>query len=297
VLFEVSQYDSYAYLFDNPRFIILGSGTPSTSFPIRGMRIGVNGQLPTVGQAYRNLDATVQGSAYTAGEGQVLANVGTVIGLERGPEDDQFFLAFETLGSRTDVRVEADPTPTPWPAPVERAPSIGLRTFERIHATMSKVTGVSAQSSQAIRDTYEEVKQALPSVDGIETFASAQPVAITQLGIQYCSALIDDASARAAYFPGFDFTQGPAYLANNANKDLLLNPLFDRMVGANLLTQPTYANLKNGVPADNPSDPPHPGLYGLIDGLRSTGAGSARTIEIAKATCATVLASAVTLIH
>lgn len=296
VLFEVSQYDSYAYLFDNPRFIILGSATPTTSIPIRGMRIGVNGQLPTVGQAYRRLDTSVESSSYIAGEGQALANVGTVIALERGPEDDQFFLAFEVLGSRTDVRVEADPTPTPWPDPVDRPPTAGLRTFERIHATMAKLTDVNPQSSQAVRDTYAQVRQALPTVDNIETFVSAQPVAITQLAIQYCSALIDDPTARAAYFPGFDFSQGPGYFASNANKDLLLDPMLDRMVG-NLVNQPSYGNLKNGVPADNPADPPHPGLYGLIDRLASTGSGPARTADVAKATCAAVLGSAVTLIH
>lgn len=297
ILFEVSQYDSYGYLFDNPRFVLLNAGaTPGTSIPIEGMRIGVNGQLPLVGQAYRTLSTTVTNESYAAeaasGLGQQLSNVGTVIALERGPEDDQFFLTFERLGSLTDVRVEADPTPVGWPAPVDRPPTVGLRTFERINATMSKLTGVSLQSSQAIRDTYEQVKQAMPTTDSIETFVSAHPVAITQLAIQYCGALIDNPTARAAYFPGFDFDQNPGYLANNGTKDLLLDPLLTRMVG-NLANQPTYANLKNGVTAPEP----HPGLYALIERLRGTGSGAARTQQIAKATCATVLGSAATLVN
>ena len=293
ILFEVSEYDSYSYLFDNPRFIVLnGTGTPG-AIPVRGMRIGVNGQLPTVGQAYRTLETSVPSAQYTAAEGQVLSSIGTVIAREHGPEDDQFFLTFEVLGENTDVRVEATPDPLPWPLPQPRPPEIGLRTFERINATMAKVTGVSSQTP-AIRDTYEQVKQALPTVDSIETFVSAQPVAIAQLSIQYCSALIDNDAMRTAYFPGFNFTAGPAAaLGTNGQKDLLINPLLSNMVGV-LENQPSFDELKNGAMDQGNS---HIGLYQLVTNLSAGGGDATRTRDIAKATCAAVLGSAATLVN
>src|SRR5450755_3697615 len=55
VMFTVSQYDSYSYLFYQPTFISLDPKvTKSTlpSIPVKGIRIGLNGNIPQVGQAY-----------------------------------------------------------------------------------------------------------------------------------------------------------------------------------------------------------------------------------------------------
>ena len=62
------------------------------------MRIGINGTIPLVGQAYIPLNTTVTAANYTS-QGEVLSNIGTVIGLENGPLTDQFFLQFDQLGS------------------------------------------------------------------------------------------------------------------------------------------------------------------------------------------------------
>ena len=48
------------------------------------MRIGVNGTIPLVGQAYIPLNLSITGGGYTS-QGEVLSTVGTVIGLESGP--------------------------------------------------------------------------------------------------------------------------------------------------------------------------------------------------------------------
>jgi hypothetical protein len=158
---------------------------------------------------------------------------------------------------------------------------------------MAKVTRVDPQT-QAIRDTYEQVKQALPTVDSIETFVSAQPVAIAQLAIQYCSALIDNPTLRASYFPGLDFTQPPAsVLGTNGQKDLLIDPLLTNMVGV-LGNQPTFSDLKNGAMDQGNS---HLGLYALVTNLSAGGSDAARTRDVAKATCAAVLGSAATLVN
>ena len=112
VMFEVSRYDSYSYLFTKPTFISLDNTAMPGSIPIKGMRIGVNGAEAKVGQAYAPLDTTDTDSNYTAGVGQLLSPVGTVIALEKGPDSDLFFLSFDQIGSSIHVRTDpAAPQP------------------------------------------------------------------------------------------------------------------------------------------------------------------------------------------
>src|SRR3984885_1036347 len=99
VMFTVSQYDSYSYLFYQPTFISLDPAAKPNNIPVKGIRIGLNGNIPQVGQAYVPLNTTVTSTSYTA-QGQVLSNIGTVIGLQSGPLTDQFFLTFDQLGSQ-----------------------------------------------------------------------------------------------------------------------------------------------------------------------------------------------------
>ena len=110
IMMTVSQYDSYSYLFYQPTFISLDPKVTASSIPsipVRGIRIGMNGNIPQVGQAYIPLNTTVTAAGYTA-QGEVLSTIGTVIGLQSGPLTDQFFLTFDQLGSHTNVVVEAN---------------------------------------------------------------------------------------------------------------------------------------------------------------------------------------------
>src|SRR5580698_2695275 len=59
VMFTVSQYDSYSYLFYQPTFISLDSSAKPNNIPVRGIRIGENGTIPQVGQAYIPLNTTI----------------------------------------------------------------------------------------------------------------------------------------------------------------------------------------------------------------------------------------------
>src|SRR6202166_1571515 len=118
VMFTVSQYDSYSYLFYQPTFISLDPTVKPNNIPVKGLRIGINGTVPQVGQAYIPLNTTVTAAGYTA-TGEVLSTVGTVIGLQSGPLTDQFFLTFDQLGSQTHVVVEPTPTPPGFaPGPI-----------------------------------------------------------------------------------------------------------------------------------------------------------------------------------
>src|SRR6185295_3013667 len=258
IMFEVSQYDSYSYLFNKPTFISLdASATPGASIPLQAMRIGENGIELPVGQAYRTLDTAISDSLYTPATGQPLASIGTIVSLEKGPADDLFFLSFDVLGTNTNVRTEPAPlTPAP-PAPVPRPSDIGVKTFDEINASMAALTTVSPN---AVKQTYDTVKQQLPTVESIQGFLSAHQVGIAQLAIAYCNTLVDDTGLRASYFPGFNFNGS---LSSQPERDQVINPLVSRVIGTGLASQP------------NPTDV-HTELNNLIGRLCPSGCTAPR---------------------
>jgi hypothetical protein len=289
ILFEVSQFDSYGYLFDKPTFISLDPDATPGNIPVEGIRIGVNGAEAHVGQAYRTLDTAVTDSMYGPG-GQPLSTIGTVIGLEKGPEFDEFFLTFDRLGTHTNVRTDPVPlAPTPPPdVPNSRPADIGLRTFDEINATMSTLTGISS-TNPGVEASFANVKQALPTVESIDTFVSAHPVAVAQLAIQYCDALVADTNARADYFPGFNFGAAPSVAFNATGRAIVLDALIGHMMSANVGTEPIAADVRTDL--DN-----------LITQLTNCGGDpecptAVRTQKVVKATCAALLGSAVSLVN
>ncbi|HED19363.1 MAG TPA: LamG domain-containing protein, partial [Gammaproteobacteria bacterium] len=192
IMFSVEQYDSYSYLFEKPTFINLDASVMPGTIPLKRMSIGINGREATIGQAYRNLNTSITDAAYDAATGQVLSNIGTVIPLENGADADEFFLTFETLGS-----APSNPPPSPGPVIVPDVPAplatsdIGVRTFDEIDATMAAVTGVSAQ---VVKPVFDVLRQQLPADEALESFLSAHQMAIAQLAIAYCSALVDNSA-------------------------------------------------------------------------------------------------------
>ncbi len=286
VMFEVSQFDSYSYLFDKPVFISLDDTVSPDGLRIRGMRIGINGAEAKVGQAYVPLDVVVNASGYDPAGGFPLSGVGTIIALDKGPALDQFFLTFEQLGDQTNVRTEPAPLVPPSPPDGVPLPAIGLRTFDEIAASMATMTGVP-RSDPAVAETYERVREQLPTVENIDGFLSAHQVGVAQLAIEYCNSLVDDPARRSAYFPGFDFS-APAGQAFDtaAERDLIVVPLVTRAIGTGLSTQPASGEVRAE-------------LDGLIGRLTACGAGcdSSRTTTVVKASCAAVIGGASTLLQ
>lgn len=286
VMFEVSQFDNYSYLFDRPRFISLDRATIPDGIRLRGMRLGINGRLATVGQAYRNLDITLRAAEY-GDTGQLLSPLGTVIAVEKGAEVDEFFLAFDQLGEAVNVITEPEPLVSATPSRGQPAADIGLRTFDEINASMAALTGVDAGNT-AVRATFAAVRQQLPGVEDIQGFLSAQQMAVAQLSIEYCNALVDDDVLRSAFFPGVDFAAtldgSPGGLAARA---LVSDLLLDRLMGRGLDTQP----LRETAAGE---------LDDLMASLAATcGAdcGAGRTRTVVKSACAAVLGSAAMLLQ
>ncbi len=288
ILFEAAQWDSYAYLFNKPTFISLDSGVTPGSIPLQGLRIGLNGAEVAVGQAYAPLDTMITDAAYDPALGQTLLDLGTVMPLVKGPDSDEFFLTFETLGNN--IYNRAPPAVVPPGTPADGAPvaDIGVRTFEEISATMSLITGVSPQES-FVQNTYNTVLQSLPAIETIEAFLSSHQVAIAQLAIEYCNAMVEDTGLRSSQFPGFDF-DGPVTTAlTPAGRDLFLEPLLDRALSP--AASPVASNPDRTAVKDE--------LNNLIDRLTVCGGGCApdRTEVVAKSACSAVVGSAAMLVQ
>ncbi len=283
ILVEVSQFDTYAYLFTSPRLVNLDPSVSMDGVVIRDLRIGINGSEASIGQAFRSID-TVIGADYSPETGQLLSSHGAVIAIELGPQSDEFFLSFGEIGDSVAVTMEPTLLPPIEPADLEPQSVIGVRTFDRINATMAKVTGVPA-TEPSVRATFDLVRQQLPGIDRMETFVSAHQIGITQLGIAYCNALIEDTARRASFFPNFDFNAGTASAFAGDGRQMLLTALIDRMMGVGLNSQPEFADVRDELSA-------------LIDRLLagSSASGPDRTRAIGKAACAAMLSSAPMLV-
>ncbi len=280
IMFTVSQYDSYSYLFYQPTFISLDPTVTPNNIPVQGIRIGINGTIPQVGQAYIPLNTTITSGAYTP-QGEVLSSIGTVIGLQAGPLTDQFFLTFDRLGNQTNVVVEATPTaPAPAPGPV--VADIGVKTFAQINSTLSALTGVPVNNS-TVNTTYQAVQQQLPPTPTLEGFSSANQVGVAQLAIQYCNVAVNTPSLQSALFgaplSANQFTTQPGI-------DSVTSAIANKVLGSGLHSQPSASTVTTE-------------LSNLIHLLCTTNSCTTTqgTYAVAAAACATAFGSADMLIN
>jgi hypothetical protein len=284
ILFEVSQYDNYSYLFSNANIVNLDNKTFNQDLILQKMRIGLNGKESSIGQAYANMDFTVAGGQNIS-EPLSVSPLGTIIALEKGASIDEFFLTFEKLGQHENVVISTSFAPSKEIPSTTDSPKIGLKNFSEINASMSVLTGVKPNNTN-IFDTYQLVKQQLPTLENIETFISAQQMGITQLAIAYCDAAIEDNTIRNAWFPNFNFTQTPSIAFDSFGRASFLNSLLSQLMPLNITTQPNKLLVEDE-------------LNNLITKLSvcSNSCDGIRTKTIAKSSCAAVLSSAVLLIQ
>jgi len=290
ILFEVSQFDSYSYLFNRAHFLTLDATQSPEGIPIQGMRVGINGSEASVGQSFANIDGTLSASLFEE-LGQPLSSLGAVLPLEKGPEDDECFLTFDLLGSENFVRT-FDPPLVIVEGDLPPAQRFGVRTFDEINATMASVTTVDPETL-AVDMTFQSLRQSLPAIESPEAFLSSHQVAIAQMAIEYCNALVNDGALAASYFPGFNFGASPSAAYAGGNRDLIIDPLIDRVMGIAIQTQPDFSDLRNELGYLAPSGG-HPG--NLIDRLLIS-ADNPNTGAIAKAVCAAVVGSAVATVQ
>jgi hypothetical protein len=274
---EASEYDAYSYLFCRPKL----AGRNVNNLAVEGVRVMVNGVSPVMGQSFASVDTMARMN-------QPLSELCAIVPKDQGRGADSFRVHFDRLAQRT------EPTPEPPPAApdesdLEALPDVGIRSFEQIHDTMSTVTGVP-KSTPEVEETFDELLQALPASNDIRTFVSAHQTSIAKLALEYCDALVNGSSLRQAFFGSqFEFNQPvPTAFSSQAKRDLVIRPVLDRMVGADLASQPDRAALEAEL---------NQLIGGLIRGCSAQSCPASRTQAVVKATCAAVLPSAVTLVE
>ena len=289
VMLEASQLDSYGLQFSKPTFISLDPNATVGNIPLAGIRVGLNGNDHHAGQAYVPIDTTVGGAGYTAGTGQLITPTGTVLGLEKGVLDDQWFLSFERIGDNSNPAADP-PVPVPaTPADLPDESDVGLRTFDELNATLSQITGVPQTNTRVVQ-TYELVRQALPAVEKLGTFGPAQQTALAQLAIQYCSQMVETPALRTAFFGNSINPSATGSAAFGASGSAAR----ESVIG-DLLTK----GRSTGLEWDPDDSLIHDELDNLINRLIAgpTGSTSGGAGTVMKATCGAVLGSGTTLIQ
>ena len=230
--FSVTELDGYSYLFCSPTFVT------DVSAPIRvqNMRISLNGIIPVAGQGFVSMNALVTGSR------TLLSRQCTIVGGLVDADTDVFRLHFEQLG----IFQDPVPPPTPPTPGVENfggpQPTLGVRNFDRVNASMAALTTVNPQNA-SVEATFEQLVEQLPSGPDLRSFVSANQVGVAKLGVEYCDALVGGENAgsqtlRNQFFDNagsFGWNQPPATaFANPVDVDRITDPLLDKIVGAGL---------------------------------------------------------------
>ena len=303
ILFEAAQYDTYSYLFDKPHFLTLDGSAPE-GIRIKGLRVAMNGLEAPVGQTYATMDDLLSAAEFVE-LGQPLSTLGAVLPLEKGPQNDDFFLTFDILFNDSFARPN-DPTLVINPVDLDDASRIGLRTFDEINATFSAALGIDWIDFTNVDDTYQELRQSLPAVADINTFLSSHQVAVAQLAIAYCDALVNmngnPNPLRGQMFPGFNFDVANTTAFAVGNRDAFVNPLVDWIMGTGLGSQPNRTDVIAELAAYRSVDPmgrPDNLIDRLLNPPPVDGAPGvpSDTRGIAKGVCAAMLGNAITLVQ
>jgi len=247
ILFTGAQYDSYSYLFAQPKFISLDANAPVPSgLQLSGIRIGVNGALAPAGQAFTSVSTTLGGSSYTAANGQLLSSLGTVVPLTLGPTADLFFLSFDQLGSHVHAYVDPPVSVSP-PAPsTTPVPDFGIATFERANNSFARITGV-AITDPVVSALYNTSQQSMPAGPLLSAFVPSQQTALSQLANAYCSEMLASSQLTHTFFNGgLDGSLGATAssffgASGSAQRTTVINALVSNAIGSNVNPQAASA--------------------------------------------------------
>ena len=321
IVFQTSQFDDSSYLFEEPFFANINPSGGRVDFNLTGVRLGINGKLAAVGQAFLNIDTAI---GTDAGElSPMLATTGSIIPLENGADQDVFFIAFDQIAGASGPGFDGTVTSYRQSLVGEESPDIGVRTFDEINATFSALTGVAVSSPVAsnvtgktVAETFNVIRRQLPSVADFQAFSSSQHMAATQLAAAYCDALVQDVSLRQTIFPpAFDFAAAVADPGIDWRNNVVI-PLVGRAINTGLLSAPYRTSiidelellitdsrdlkpyiLSNGVFISDPNPAVHTKRDGLIYCANNALCPASHTAAVVKATCTAVLGSAATLMQ
>jgi hypothetical protein len=319
VVYTVSQFDDASYLFEEPFFANINPSGSNVTFDVTGIRIGINGKLATVGQAYTNVSAVVSSSLGDLSD--PMSVIGTVIPLENGAMQDMFFLAFDSAEGQQSPVDDGELKSFSYVLSAEVASDIGVRTFDEINASYSRLTGVPfahptpSATGNTVADVYASIRRGLPANPDFVAFSSAHQMSATQLASAYCDALVGDTTYRVAMFPSFDFG-APVDDVGHDWRNNVAAPLVDRAINQGLVPdtvrddildelellviddrdlKPYILDSVTGEWISNPDPATHNKRDGLMYCLNDAPCPASRTGDVVKAVCTTVLGSAVVM--
>ena len=160
-------------------------------------------------------------------------------------------------------------------------------------------------TSPGVAATYALVEQQLPAVEDINAFVSSHQIGVSQLAIEYCSAMVDDDGLRSAFFGPIDANADVASAFGSGDspaKNLLVDALYNGVIGIGgvaLSDAPSRDQLKDEllVSVAGESVTNGPPLFERLTAGCPSGCDATRTRVILKALCASTLASATVLLH
>lgn len=318
--FEVSQYDEYSYLFNQPFFVNLNPAPTPLNFSLQGLRLGINGQLASVGQGFLNIDETIDSDGFVqlnsqlSNEGQSLSSRGTIIPLVAGAEQDIFFLSFDQINGNSSIVSDGSVGAFNYSLTGEQSPDIAIRTFDAINQSFAEVTGVANAQSDPAGLAFSQLKSQLPTVSAFNAYLASHQMAVTQLAAVYCDSLVQTPALTTALFPGFVFNRSSSGIAAAEWRTGIVQPLIERTLNTGLYAvdpaMTAIANIEDEIVdliTNSNDDKPYNSAFvsepdGKRDGLQwCDGAGGncpvTRTNDVVKGACIAVLASGALLIH
>jgi hypothetical protein len=162
--------------------------------------------------------------------------------------------------------------------------ALGLRSFDEVTESFGVVTTVDP-NTPAIKAVFDTVRTQLPNSNDIKSFLASHQVGVSKLAIEYCDALMIDATKRAAVVPGFQFTAVPSTAFGGTGTSMLIAGLVDKFWGVDLENLPDAGESSAELDA-------------LLDALLAgENMGDVTvTAKTAKGVCAAVLSSAPVMI-
>ena len=243
VVFQIEQFDSYSYLFSEPFFISLDEeARPQSDILIQGIRIGINGREAPLGQAFANTNVTINSSNYET-TGVSLSSIGAIVPLDRGSEQDEFFLTFDRIDSASFTRPPEEGAITIPAVLSDEQPRLAVKNFAEVNASLSAITKVN---QTVVAETYNIVKQQLPVSEDLEGFLASHQAGVMQMAVAYCTALVNRESTQSTgYFADFNFSAPASTAFNGANADKVISPLLDGMnaLDNTVITQPVSEDI------------------------------------------------------
>lgn len=142
-------------------------------------------------------------------------------------------------GSTVDDGVHVQPSEVLIPED-EEAPEIGVKDAERTLQTMSALTGVPTSTVQGIFNS--DLKAQLPTSSRVEAMLETHMMGATKLASEFCNALINDGTRRAAIWPTFNFAENNAnqFIAGSASRRMFIIQMLEAFWGAGTLEVEEY---------------------------------------------------------